>query len=316
MKQMHFVNLDANETTFFLRQLTSIKARTYDVLYPEYKALSLIPVSNEAGAGADTILYRQFDTFGMMKLISSYADDLPRADVAGKEFSVIVKSIGGAYGYNIQEIKAAQFVGGKPLDARRAEAVRRAYEQGINYYAWLADGSEAFGGLYGIFFNPNVTKGTPITGNWATATADQIIADIGKAFGAIFALTKGVEYPDTVLMPPAQWTKISTTPRSTISDTTILKFLESAYPGVTFSWLNEATGVVNTLGNRPSGASSAVDCLLLYKRSPEKLTLEIPLPFEQLAPQERNLEYVVNAYGRIGGVLMYYPLACYIMEGI
>ena len=43
---------------------------------------------------------------------------------------------------------------------------------------------------------------------------------------------------------------------------------------------------------------------------------EIPLPFEQLAPQERNLEYVVNAYGRIGGVLMYYPLACYIMEGI
>jgi hypothetical protein len=40
------------------------------------------------------------------------------------------------------------------------------------------------------------------------------------------------------------------------------------------------------------------------------------VPFEQLPVQEKGLEYVVNCHSRIGGVLIYYPLSQYIMDGI
>ena len=238
MSKQIFVNLDANESAFFVRELTHIKSRSYDIIYPEFKAVKYIPVTNEAGPGADVILYRQYDIVGMMTLIANYAQDLPRADVKGVEFSVIVKSIGGSYGYNVQEIRAAQMVG-RPLDARRALAVRHGYDQYINKLGWLGDGTPTWGGMYGLLFQPNTTKGDAITGTWLTATADQIIADFQKAYNGIVNTTKGVEMPNTCLLPIAEYNRIATTPRSTISDTTVLKFLQGAFPGIKFDWVNE-----------------------------------------------------------------------------
>jgi hypothetical protein len=317
VKNQIFNNLDANESVFFANQLTAIKGRTYDVQYPEFKAKAMIPVSSEAGPGADTILYRQFDSVGLFKLVGNYADDFPVSDVKGKEFSVVVKSIGGSYVYNLQEIRAAQMAG-LPLTQRKANACRQAYEQLVNEYGWMADGSATYGGLYGFFFNANTTKAASKNGKaWdGTASADEIIEDVGYAVGRIRTLTKGVEEPNMCIMPPAQYTHISTTPRSTTSDTTILEFLQKAFPNITFDWVNECADVENTEGNRPSGTASGVDVCVIYRRSPDKLTFEIPQPFEQFAPQEKNLSYVVPAHGRIGGVLMYYPLSVYVIEGI
>ena len=310
-----FINLDANESAFFVRELTHIKTRSYDIVYPEFKATKYIPVTSEAGPGADVVLYRQYDIVGMMTLIANYAQDLPRADVMGKEFSVIVKSIGGSYGYNIQEIRAAQMVG-RPLDARRAIALRHGYDQYINKLGWLGDGSEIYGGMYGFLFQPNTTKGDAITGSWLTATADQIIADFQKAYNGVVVTTKGMEMPNTCLLPLAEHTRIATTPRSTISDTTVLEFLKKAFPGITFDWINELAAVTSTTGKKPDGTTGSTNCMVLYNNIPDKLTYEIPQPFEQFAPQERLLEYVVPAHGRVAGVLCYYPLSIYVMQGL
>ena len=126
-----YQNLDANESIFFARELEYIKKRTYDIRYPEYKATAMIPVSGEAGPGATSITYQSFDRVGIMKIIANYADDLPRSDVFGVEYSVPVKSLGGSYGYSIQEIRSAAMAG-KPLTARKANATRQSYEQKVN----------------------------------------------------------------------------------------------------------------------------------------------------------------------------------------
>ena len=102
-----FVNLDAGETLFFERELENRKAQTYDVIRAPLKAFELIPVSSTAGAGAESIVYEQYDATGVAKMIANYADDLPRADVKGKEFVAKVKSVGNSYGYSLQEIRAA-----------------------------------------------------------------------------------------------------------------------------------------------------------------------------------------------------------------
>jgi hypothetical protein len=311
-----FNNLDANESAFFERELTAIKSRSYDIVYPEYKATRLIPVSTEAGPGAEAILYEQYDTVGLMKLIGNYADDLPASDVKGLEFTITVKSIGGSYRYNVQEVRNAAKAG-KPLNVRKALGARRAYDTYVNTLAWLADGSVGYGGMYGLLFAPNIGISQPTTGGWASATADQIIADFAKVYGEQKTATKGVEIPDTVLLPAAAYAKIATTPRSSTSDTTILEFLKRVYPQITL-WeeVNELTAVTSTTGKKPSGTAGTTNCLVLYKRSSDKLTLELPQLFEQFAPQQRNLAFVVPTHARVAGVLIYYPLSIYVMEGL
>ena len=117
---------DANESMFFARQLESIKAQTYDVKRANLNALQLMPVSTDVPEGATTITYRQYDTVGMAKVIANYANDLPRADVTGKEFTSNIRSIGNAFGYNTQEIRSAIFAGVN-LPARKAMAATRAH---------------------------------------------------------------------------------------------------------------------------------------------------------------------------------------------
>jgi hypothetical protein len=314
------VNLDAGESMFFARQLEYIKAQSYDILYPEYKAITMIPVSTEAGPGAESITYREFDTVGLMKIISNYADDLPRADVRGKEYTIPVRSIGGSYGYNVQEIRAARMAN-KPLELRRAESARRAYEQMVNRIGWFARAADGvYGGLTGLLYNANVTKADSIATavNWldAARTADQIILDFATQFYNMVDLTKGIEWPDTALMPPLQFGKIRTMPRSTISDTTVYQFIKNAHPELkTIEWVNELKAVTPK-PSTPTAAASYTDVMILYRKDPMKLTLEIPQPFEQFPVQERGLEYLIPTHARVGGVLIYYPLSVTIVEKV
>lgn len=312
---IHSVNLDANESAFFARELETIKTRTYDILYPEYKATRLIPVSTDAGPGAETITYRQFDAVGVMKIIANYADDLPRADIKGLEFSSPVRSLGGSYGYNIQEIRNAQMAG-RPLSQRKAAAVRQAYEQAVNKIAWSASATDGVnGGLVGLLYNANVTKDTPQSGgNWiaGVVSAANILLDMNQAINDVISLTKGVEVPDTLLLPLDEYGHINTMERSVNSDLTVLEYFKRNQPGVTVEWVNELADV----DPKPSGGAGPSNLMIAYRRSPDKLTLEIPQPFEQFMAQERNLEFVVPAHGRIGGVIIYYPLSVNIVEGI
>ncbi len=308
-----FINLDDNESIFFARELEFIKARSFDIKFPQLKARMHIPVSFEAGPGAESITYSQFDSVGIFKVIGAYADDLPRSDVRGKQFTSQVKSLGGSYGYSVQEIRSAALAN-KPLVDRKAMATRRSYEQKVNRIGWFADGSAIFGGLQGFLFNPNTTKAAAPTGNWiASATPDQIIDDINNGINKIRDITKGIEEPDTVLLPVLEFSFIASKPRSATTDTTILEFVKRNNPGITtWDWVNELKDVTPA----PSGAAGPTNIMLTYKKDPGQLSFEIPQDYEQFPPQARNLEFVVPAHGRNGGVIIYYPLSIFITEGI
>jgi hypothetical protein len=311
---IHAVNLDDGESVFFARELEYVKTRSYDRQYPEFKAQKVIPVSTEAGTEAETITYQSYDVVGLMKIISNYADDLPRADVRGEEFSTPVRSIGGSYGYNVQEIRTSRKIG-RPLDQRRALAARQAYEQTVNRIAWFAKADDGlWGKLVGLIYNANITKADSSTANWLTATADQIIAAFATAFYNMVDLTKGVEWPDTALVPPAQFGRMRTLPRATVSDTTVFEFIMKAHPELKkIEWVNELKAV-SPKPSTPTVVGSSEDIMILYKYDPMKLTLEIPQPFEQFPVQERGLEYTIPTHARCGGVIVYYPLSLAIIE--
>jgi hypothetical protein len=321
-KKLQFVfSMDSGEAAFFARQLEFVKSKTYDVKYPNLRAQELLPVSTEAGPGANTITYRQYNQVGQMKFIAQYAKDLPRVDIFGKEFHAFVKSMGESYGYTIQEVRNAMYAN-VPLQQRKANAARLAYEQAVNRNAWFADGSASYAGCMGLFYNTNITQMAAPTGGWCDSTGaslgktpDQIIADVNTAINYVPQLTKMVESVNTVLMPSIHLSYIKTTMRSTISDSTIYEVLTKNHPGVSFEALNEAFAVTPSPAT-PTVGGSSTNILLAYDKNPDKLTLEIPQPFEQFPVQEVGLEYEIPCHARYAGVITYYPLSILLMYGI
>lgn len=307
---------DANEGLYFARELEKIKTKSYDVQYPEFTATSVIPVSMDAGPGAETITYYQYDTVGFADVISNYSTDLPRVDLIGKPFTSKVKSIGTSYGYSIQDIRAAKFAG-KPLEQRKANAARRANDQKVNAIAYSGDSAN---GLNGLFTHPNITSytlptdgtlngttaGTAAAAKFINKTPDQVIRDWTGMVNAVITLTKSVERPDTLILPYGVYGDVSSRPRSATSDTSILKYFMENNP-----WIKNFVVIPEAQGAGAGGT----DLCMVYKKDPDKLTLEIPQPFEQFPPQQVLLESVVACHSRCGGVIIYYPLSILKAEG-
>lgn len=305
---------DAQLAPFFARELEHVYAQTYDVVHPDLKMANgeVVDIDTTVPTGAESYTYYQFDQTGIAKLINSYAaKDLPRVNIRGAKFNANIESLGASYGWSIQDIRNARMVG-RPLETSLANAARRAHDQPWNTIG-LFGADEA--DLSGFLNHANITVsdaavkagGPPNT--WANATPDEILADVSDAINSILDLTNGVESADRVLMPVEQYTLIATTPRSATSDTTILEFLRRVHPGVTFDWLNE-------LAAAKSGGELAVDALIAYRKSADKVALVIPQPFEQFPIQQEGLEFNVATHSRIGGIRFTYPLSAHRKDGI
>lgn len=297
-----FKNLDEGESIFFARELEHVKAKTYDIKFPFLKARELFPLDFTTNAGAETITYEQHDQVGIAKIISNYADELPRADVKGKEFTSKVRTIAASYGYNFDEIQSASMAG-KPLKEKKAAAAIRAHRILENKIAFFGDVAH---NIQGFLDNPNIQEvvlaadGAGSSKALASKTADQMIRDIASLFTAIHDVSNGVETADTLLMPLVQYNLLFNTPRVGGSDMSVAKWVVENNPHLSnLVWVNEMKG---------AGAGGS-DKMVAYRKDSEALTMEIPSEFKQMPVQEKGLEFIVPTHQRFGGVLIYYPLS-------
>ena len=289
---------------FLARELETILARTFEVEYADIKYSQLIPISSEVGNGADSFTYRVFDKQGSMKVIGDKAQDLPRADVLRKEVTHPIRSLGASFAYTIQETRAAAMVPGMNLEQRRANAVRRAYEEKVQEIAYFGD---AASGMKGFFNNDQVDKTVP--NKWFdTATTDEMLELLNEAPTRLVQNSNMKEMPNTMLVPYNVYRIISTTARSTTSDTTVMEFFLRTNPMIS------AIEPINELEASKSGGTLSKDRIVVYDRSPDKLQLHIPQPLEFLPPLRQALEFSVAAHARIGGLALYYPKSAMVLE--
>lgn len=298
---------DGAETVFTARALEQIRARTYDIKYPNLRARDFLPVDNSIDPAIANVTYGQYTMVGAAIIISNYSQRLPRADVFRKEFSAKVRSIGVSYGWSMQEMREAAYTG-VPLDQRKASAARRAFEEKIDNIACLGDTGNGLVGFFNLasaqtYTVPNGAASSPL---WANKTPDEIIKDLNGIITLVVSTTKEIEHPNMLLLPTAQYQYIASTPRSSISDTTILEFFKMAHPEVRVeSWWRLA-----------GAGTSGTDRMIAYVNDPDHLQLVMPLEFTQMAPEWEGLELLTNCEGRCGGVQCYYPLSVCYGDGI
>ena len=319
------VLLGDDEGIFFQRQLEYIQAQSFDVLYPDLKGRDLFALNTEGGEGINTITYRSYDKRGETAIIAGKATDLPRGDISGKEYSISVKTLGNAFGYSRQELASAK-VTGMPLEARKAEATRRSYEEKVNQLIFFGDVEN---NLHGFFNGPasapaltaarSVVAGSAVSNatQWRTdKTPDEIIADLTSACVSMYADTLMLFRPDTMIMSVANKQLLMNTPRSVQSDMSIMSWFLQNNDFITsadqIKDVNEVAGIYPD----PTGSISAeikpgngFEGFTVVASGADNMRVREPFPYMHLPVQYRGLEFEINCYGRFAGVEMIRPAA-------
>jgi hypothetical protein len=305
MASGHF---DANESMFFARQLEYIRPQAIQIKRAALSALDILPVSTEIPAGAKTHTYRMWDGVAMAKIIANYADDLPRAMVFGTEFTGKIRGIGISYGYSFEDIRAAQMAGAN-LATDEQTMAKRGHDELLNQIALFGDVQF---GLPGFLTNANIplyvlpADGTGASKTFLSKTADQIIRDLNAFVNGVRTTTKNVHKVNALWLPLAQYTYISTTRANLTTDGSILQVFQKNQPGITVLPVLELAG---------SGAG-ATDRMACGEFSPENCRVEIPMSFQQHAPQLQNMEYQIPCESRTGGTVVPFPLAFQFADGL
>ncbi len=296
---------------FFARELDYVKSRSYDKVYPEFTALGHFPITHEVPEGAETMTYYSYERTGMASIISSYANDLPRADVKGRPSTAHVKSVGDSYGYSVQDMRASRMAG-KSLDTRRADAARYAMDRTVNEIAFAGDKKHNLMGILSPGNNiPLYTLGDKEgKTSWKYKTANEILDEVNGMFSYQSEITQDVERADSLLLPPSSYIDIST---RQIPNTgyTVKKFLLENAP-----YLKNIYSAPELAGSNKATNPYGENVAFLYTNSADKFSLEIPMPFYQYPLQNRNLEIVIPCEERVAGIVIYYPLSAVIAVGV
>jgi hypothetical protein len=301
-------NMDADEGIIFSRQLEFINQTLYETKYPMLKARDLFPVDSRIPSAAESFTYYIVDKHGAFELITNYSDDLRNIEHTGEQSVGMIKGFGAAVAYSTQDIRAAQMAG-IPLNDMQFRTARELWERRLDEIAF---NGLPQGNLVGVMTHPNIPTGAVPNGAaasplWINKTPDEILADLNAMSAETINTTNGVESPDHIVMPIAQYEHISVTPRSNVSDTTILEF---------FLRTNIHIKTIIPWYKLKGAGTGGADVMFSYRRDPSTVELVISQEFEVFPPQERNLAFKIPTHARTGGLKIRYPLSFRIKEGI
>jgi hypothetical protein len=300
--------LDKAESVFFARETEYILTKTFDAKPPENKGLLLVPLARGLPQGITEITYRRYVESGESKVIADYAEDYPRVDIFGEEFTAKVYDIGDSFGYSIREIRASMR-SSKRLDQRRAMAARKSNERKLNKITLL---SSTDCGTFGLLDYPGITEATlPADGtgdskSWRNKNPDQILRDITDLMNAVIHPTNGAEVPDTLLLPLKTFTHLTTT-RLGDTEISLMKYIKENFPQLTkIDWLQELVGMGGGGSNR----------IFIGKFDADHLENQIVTYFEQLETEKKGGTYIIPCQSSTAGVIVYYPQAFAYADGV
>lgn len=295
--------------SFAVQQQAHIEPGVYATKYPDIQYSTLVPVDTSAHPFAKTVTHYSSDQFGLAKWVNGNSDDIPLAgtELAKHESAVHMAGIG--YGWGYEELGYAQMMGIN-LPANDAAAARRAAEEHIDGVVLRGDAAK---GMEGLINNSAVTVAGVTNGSWATATEDQILADVNTLLIGIGVASKYVGMADTLLMDDESMNLIAT---RRLGDTgmTILSFLmqHNTYTARTGQQLT-----VRTVRGLETAGVGNTRRIVAYRRSPEVLKFHMPMPFRFLDVYRQGpMNYVVPGVFRLGGLDIRLPTEVRYGDGI
>jgi hypothetical protein len=292
---LRFDQSDNGALITFAKALDYTKAKVYERKFPEIEINLLVPDVTDVPDYVEFYNVQTWDQIGMAKIIANYADDLPRADVRMHSVRVPVKTLGDSYGYSVNEIRASRRTG-EGLDTKKAEAARRAVELKLASIKCIGDSDY---GLHGLTNHPNLSEYIlPNQGPWKDLSGEEIWENLEGLIDAYEMQSMRTHRANTLALPPPAYRAA------------LMKRLEITQPTTPLQWFRELFPEIEVIQiNEFIGAKDGDDMLMLMERNADNVSHQLVLPFLQLPPEARNLEFVTNCIARSAGVTLWYPLS-------
>lgn len=286
------------------KSFETLEKKVQETEFEKLKSEELIDYDSSADDGADTIAHEQETQLGQPYWSDDYADDAPSFTVKVVKTAVETDIFQGHYFYTVDELDKAAMPGTRtPLPVRRKKSAMDGMRR---WHDTVAAIGSAKHGRTGFVNNPYVPLVTPTTGNFASATDDQVIADIQKLLRAV-NINSGENAEATHLaVDRATWTRLNR-PYGDDKSKTLRKWLleneDNLKSIVQWKYLDTASA---SNGRR----------LVAWNKSIDVVKYNAVYVYREEPPQKRGLKTIVHVYAKTGFTEWRKPLYGAYMDGI
>lgn len=212
-------------------------------------------------------------------------------------------------GWTIPELESAQKLG-RPVDQQKFAGMQLKHNMDVDEQVYIGDGVLGVTGLVNSSVVTNLSNAT--TGNWATATADQILADVNELLTSVWAASGYTYCPSELRLPPAKFSLIVQMKVSSAGNISVLEYLKQ-------------NSISNSINGRPinvqplkwlfqRGTASA-DRMMAYTKEQDKVRFPM-VPLQRTPLEYRDIRQLTTYFGRLGVVEVVYPELIGYRDGI
>lgn len=211
-------------------------------------------------------------------------------------------------GWTIPELESAQKLG-RPVDAQKFEGMQLKYQMDVDEQVYIGDGVL---GTTGLVNDAGVTVTNAVTGNWGSATADQILGDVNALLESTWESSAFARCPDKLLLPPLKFSSLVSKIVSSAGNISILEYLKKN------SICNSINGReldIQPLKWLTGRGAAGKDRMVAYTN--DRNLVRFPLvPLQRTPLEYRGIHQLTTYFGRLGQVETVYPETVGYVDGI
>lgn len=210
-------------------------------------------------------------------------------------------------GWTIPELESAKAVG-RPVDSQKFAGLQLKHQMDIDEQIYIGDETLGVEGL----LNSSKVGATNVNKNWKTSTPQEILDDVNLILNNAWLASGFAVCPDKLLLPPNQFSLLTSRIVSDAGNISILEFLK----------LNSLSNNVNgrPLDIQPSKwcvgrGVGGTDRMLTYTQSENRVRFPM-VPLQRTPIEYRDLRQMTTYFGRLGVVEWVYPETAYYADGL
>jgi hypothetical protein len=299
---------------YFVNQLDNLDKKLYEPLYNVTWGRDIALRTGITMANESTSFIRSnIGSIGTQNAqgkpwISPNTTTLPGVSVNGERVVLPLRLLGQEISYTSVELERSQLTA-QPIDVQKFNAMNILYQMNTDEMIYVGDTGV---GAEGLLNSSLVSVGSAATGSWATATPDEILADVNEMIESAWAASGYSVCPDKVLLPPTKFAYLASQKVSNAGNISILQFLEENSISLRVNGRKVDIQPVKWLTGRGTGGA---DRMVAYTNQEDKVRFPM-VPVRRETPYYLGIKFNAPYIWAFGEVEFPYPETVIYRDGI